>query len=271
MACALPELPAPHENLQLVAVVETPTTSVNELLKPPVCPEDMVEVEGEYCLQVEQVCLQWVDIRGNPTDDPKQMGPEVGRCGEFRYPTKCLSERKKHLHFCIDKYEFPNVVGQRPRSWMTWYDAKRELESAKKRLCTQSEWTFACEGPDMKPYPYADGYHRDRTACNTDNLLPKGLDVFKATANDTPEAKALDDMLEPSGIRGTCVSPFGVHDQVGGIDEWVVNESGRPYRSTLKGGHVQGVRARCRPSTISHFEQFHWYETGTRGCVSVPD
>ena len=271
IAFAPPVITVPHENLHPTETVNISPATVSELKGPSVCPDDMVEVEGEFCPHVEQACLQWVDIRGNPTDDPKQMGPEVGRCGTFQYPTKCLSVRKVHLHFCIDRFEFPGIAGQRPRSWMTWYDAKRELEALGKRMCTDSEWTFAAEGPDMHPYLYGDGYHRDRHACNTDNFLPKGLNVFKATSKNTPEARALDDMLEPSGTRETCVSPFGVHDMVGNIDELVVNESGRPYRSGLKGGHVQGVRGRCRPITIAHGPTFSWYETGTRGCASLSD
>jgi len=268
---ALPGFGAqPIENLRVAATVDTPSVPVNEYVGRSVCPDDMVEVDSEYCPQVEEVCLRWVDIKGEPTEDPDQMGPEVGRCGEFKFPTRCLSEHTLHKHFCIDRFEFPNTLGTRPRSWMTWYDAKRELEAIGKRLCTDSEWTFAAEGPDMHPYPYGDGYHRNRNACNTDNFLPRGLDVFKATTSDGPEAKALDNLLEPSGTRDTCVSPFGVHDQVGNIDEWVVNESGRPYHSGLKGGHIQGVRGRARPMTVAHYEGFAWYETGTRGCKDIP-
>jgi len=237
-------------------------------VRPPVCPDDMVEVEGDYCPQVEETCLQWVDASGRTTTDKALTGSEVGRCGAFKQPTRCLSRSLVHKRYCIDRYEHAEP-GEKPSSWLTWYDAKRIAEGENKRLCTQSEWTFACEGPEMQPYPYGDGYHRDPTACNFDNAVPDGLDVFRATSHDSKEAKILDGMLTIGGTRSRCVSPFGVHDQVGNIDEWVINEGGHPYVSGLMGGHVFGVRSRCRPITIAHAPSFSWYETGARSCKDV--
>ena len=143
---------------------------------------------------------------------------------------------------------------------MTWHDVKAGCEAQDKRLCAKSEWTFACEGPDIRPYPYGDGYHRDPTACNFDN------EQVVNVMTDTREKRILDGMLQPSGKNPRCVSPFGVHDMVGNIDEFVVNESGRPYKSGLVGGHVFGVRNACRPMTPGHNEFFAWYETGGRCC-----
>jgi hypothetical protein len=230
------------------------------------CPVGTVLVEGEYCPNVEQVCLEWVDSQGNANKEAIPKPGQSRRCGTWKFPTKCLSEHTVHKRFCIDKYEYPNVKGQRPKSWMTWYDIKSACEAQGKRLCTRSEWTFACEGPDMKPYPYGDGYHRDRTSCNTDRLVPEGINVMKVMQRLTPDGQALDALLTPSGSKEACVSPFGVYDMVGNIDEFVVNESGHPYISGLMGGHVFGVRNACRPMTEAHGPNFSWYETGGRCC-----
>lgn len=243
------------------------------------CPAGMIEVEGEYCPNLEEVCLEWVDATGKATKAaiPKPGGG--GRCGTFKKPSVCRG-KTIHKSFCIDRFEYPNVEGQVPQSWMTWETVKLSCEADGKRLCTKSEWTFSCEGPEGHPYPYGDGYHRDRTSCNTDNPMPEDpnseinpktgkraqLDVFKATSHEKPTAKVLDDMLVPSGSKPLCVSPYGVHDQVGNIDEQVVNETGRPYASGLVGGHVFGVRNACRPMTEAHNEEFAWYETGGRCC-----
>lgn len=213
----------------------------------------MVLVEGEYCPDVEQECLQWVDATGAASKPPPPG--TTGRCGTWKYPSTCKSAKTVHKKFYIDVYEYPNIAGVRPQSWMTWHDVKRACESQGKRLCTRSEWTFACEGQEMKPYPYGDGYHRDRTACNIDNATPKGVDVFQSKAPH-------DAMLVPAGSMPRCVSPFGVYDMVGNIDEQVINESGVPYRSGLMSGHVFGVRNACRPMTEAHNEDFGWYETG---------
>ena len=230
---------------------------------------NMREISGEYCPEVEQKCLQWVDALGAPTDAPKPG--LTGRCGEFKNPSTCLTPEgsRPHKRFLIDTYEYPNVAGQVPQSWMTWRDVKRACESQGKRLCTRSEWTMACEGPGMHPYPYGDGYHRDRTSCNTDNPVPKGVDVFKSKAPHDEMSTKLDAMLVPSGAKTACVSVWGVHDQVGNIDEQLINETGQPYKSGLMGGHVFGVRNACRPMTEAHNEDFGWYETGGRCCANV--
>lgn len=253
------------------AYVGSPAPAVNvgpalltSLVDTDPCPRGSVLVDGDYCPQVEEVCTKHVDALGRP-DAPPADG-SLGRCAEFRFPTRCMSATKVHVRFCIDVYEYPNIAGQIPQSWMTWYDAKAACEAKGSRLCTRSEWTFACEGPDMKPYPYGDGYHRDRTACNFDNSTA-GVNV---TA-DTKTKRELDSFLVPSGSNPRCVSPFGVHEMVGNIDEFVVNETGRPYKSGLMSGHVFGVRNACRPMTDGHAEAFAWYETGTRCCASVND
>ena len=116
----------------------------------------------------------------------------------------------------------------------------------------------------MHPYPYGDGYHRDKSICNFDNLVK--VDVFKATNKNTPEAILLHSLLVPSGSKKDCVSDWGVYDLAGNIDEWVINETGRPYVSGLMGGHVFGVRNASRPMTDAHGPTFSWYESGGRCC-----
>ena len=77
------------------------------------------------------------------------------------------------------------------------------------------------------------------------------------------------DQREPSGSRSECVSPYGVHDMVGNVDEWVVNVSqyGKPHISALKrGGYWGPVRTRCRPMTTEHEETFRYYPIGFRCC-----
>src|SRR4029077_13301733 len=74
------------------------------------------------------------------------------------------------------------------------------------------------------------------------------------------------DQRDPSGSREACVSPYGVYDMTGNVDEWVVNESGRPFKSGLKGGSWGPVRDRCRPMTTSHNEDFSFYQIGFRCC-----
>lgn len=247
--------------------------------KPSACPSDMVEVEGDYCPNEEQVCLYNTEIDGSRSKKPVDL---LWACGEYK-PGRCLSATV-HMHFCIDRYEYPNKPGVKPRDWMTWYDAKRAVEAEGKRLCTAHEWTLAAEGPHNHPLPYGDGYHRS-AACNIDNINP-GIDVFRARKPSDEASHSLRAFLVESGSKPDCVSDYGVHDMAGNIDEWVVNEHSNllecpaeiaaqgkckevEYRSGLKGGHIWHVRQASRPMTVSHNASFGWYETGTRACKDI--
>jgi hypothetical protein len=103
---------------------------------PPACPADMVEVEGDGCPLVEQICLRPVD--------PKHV--EQDRCAEFAVTGRCL-QPTQHRHFCIDRFEWPNRTGVKPVVAVDWDTARDQCTSVGKPLCMDQEWTLACEGP----------------------------------------------------------------------------------------------------------------------------
>jgi sulfatase modifying factor 1 len=222
------------------------------------CPPDMAEVEGDYCPVVEQKCERWLD------PDTKLQCAEFDKAvGGDECPTKT-----QHKRFCVDRYEWPNKVGALPRYMASWTEAKASCEATGKRLCSDTEWTLACEGQDRHPYPYGDGYARDDRACNIDKpyIWPRPERIFDPKTSSDELARL--DQREPSGQRTACVSPYGVHDMVGNVDEWVVNvsQAGKPYLSGLKGGYWGPVRTRCRPMTTAHDETFRYYQIGFRCC-----
>lgn len=222
------------------------------------CPVGMIEVTGNYCPQVEQNCLEWdervVNVNGRV------------RCLRFA-PTKCLSKQRKRMSFCIDKYEYPNQAGAIPEVMITWNQMKAKCEAQGKRLCKDIEWEFACEGEEALPYPY--GLNREPGICNIDKPW-RAFDSGKL-ANPATRQAEVDRLSQrvPSGSMPGCVSPFGVHDMTGNVDESVVNSSGTPYKSGEKGGHwATGARNRCRPMTTVHNEDFAFYEIGGRCCAN---
>jgi sulfatase modifying factor 1 len=261
IACATTQQ---HSAINFPIIAAPEATSYEEAAddsSPEICPNNMVEIDGNYCPYALQECLQWVDSDNNPIPPP---GGDSGRCREWKNPVKCTSQTF-HKHYCIDKYEYPNKDGQLPQDWMTWYDVEKSCKSEGKRMCTRSEWTLAAEGPNMHPYPYGDGFHRDKTICNFDNHV-KGVNVMKVADRNSEGAQILRGLLKPSGSQEQCVSDWGVHDMAGNIDEWVINESHNPYVSGLMGGHVFGVRNASRPMTEAHGPTFSWYESGGRCC-----
>jgi formylglycine-generating enzyme required for sulfatase activity len=215
----------------------------------------MVPVVGDYCTNADQRCLRWLD------------GDTQMRCAEFA-PSRCVGARRP-MAFCMDRYEYPNQPGAYPQVMVSWYEAQRACQAQGRRLCTQAEWTFACEGPEMRPYPYGDGLHRDATACRMDHqtLRPDRARLGHPMTSADESARLYEAV--PSGSMPACVSWAGVHDMTGNADEWTVNVSGVPYQSALKGGWWGYIRARCRPSTIAHNEGFVYYQIGFRCCQDL--
>ncbi|HSQ67694.1 MAG TPA: SUMF1/EgtB/PvdO family nonheme iron enzyme [Polyangiaceae bacterium] len=227
------------------------TTTTPSVVPASACPAGMVEVQGDFCPFVEQRCLRWLD-------------PETKmRCAEFA-PTGECRLRTIPKHFCVDQYEYPNSPGAKPSVMVTWKQAREACAAEGKRLCGEQEWTLACEGSERLPYPY--GHARDADACNIDRPHPNLDERLLADPRTRDAEVARLDQREPSGAHASCVSPFGAYDMTGNVDEWVVNESGRPYKSGLKGGYWGRVRNRCRPTTIAHDESFAFYQIGFRCC-----
>lgn len=234
--------------------------NINRDLQSQPCLEGTRLVEGEYCPEVQQTCLRWAD-------DFSGTQQEL-RCLEFA-PSRCLSRQRIHMRFCMDIYEAPNRRGVDPVVMVSWHQAQQACTSQGKRLCTSNEWEFACEGPDINPYPY--GLIRDSTACRIDHQTirynPQRL-ANPLTRDD--EVRRVYEAV-PSGTFDRCVSWSGIHDMTGNVDEWVVNSHSinmdhAPYRSGLKGGWWANVRARCRPMTTVHGPSFVYYQISYRCC-----
>jgi formylglycine-generating enzyme required for sulfatase activity len=217
----------------------------------------MVLVEGEYCPYVGHRCLEWIDEKRD-------------RCQKYDPKPICEGKIEKR-RFCVDRYEYPNQKGVYPAVMTSYIDADAACKAEGKRLCTSSEWTFACEGEEKLPYPY--GSERDATACNIDR--PYRLPEMEAFSHDKKISSEIDrlDQRVASGSMERCVSPFGVHDMTGNVDEWVVNERPDPEKnidiSALKGGYFGPIRARCRPMTNSHNRWFRFYQVGFRCCAGA--
>ncbi|MEZ4223157.1 MAG: SUMF1/EgtB/PvdO family nonheme iron enzyme [Polyangiaceae bacterium] len=209
------------------------------------CPEGMVLVEGLRCTVPVQECLEWVDEPGKPNR----------ACGRFREPSRCAGARHP-MRFCIDRTEYTPEGWALPLVHVSWNEASLVCSQMGKRLCSEGEWEFACEGPDATPYPY--GYVRDGARCNHDRdelFTPRGKLIDRRRgALDTPD----------------CKSPFGVLNLVGNVDEWTTRpENEAPHRSILRGGWWLKGRNRCRASTSSHSEIYAGPQTGFRCCQAA--
>lgn len=112
-------------------------------------------VDGVDVLQ-KTTCVDWLQ-RGFPA-----------RCEQFdraQWLVRSKTLATEDMDFCIDRFEYPNRRGAYPWIMVTWMEAAALCKRAGERLCTEAEWTFACEGEEAMPYPY--GYKRDAEVCVT--------------------------------------------------------------------------------------------------------
>lgn len=243
------------------------------------CPGNMVLVEGAYCPIVEQRCKahteefereerrrQSLKLRG----ETLTQSHVSERCIRYESPSICLSKSRQNLRFCIDRYEWPNEAKKLPEFAVTWTRAQEQCAAVEKRLCGIEEFNFACEGEAMLPYAY--GFERDAKRCNIDKpyVVPLGTSTPYEACMQLPYCKASLEKLDqrvPAGSMPECVSPFGVMDMNGNVNEWVerAGESA-PWRSGLKGGWWGPSRSRCRPTVTAHNELYAGYEVGFRCC-----
>jgi len=208
------------------------------------CPSAMVLVEGEYCPNVEQRCLRWLDPKGDRY--------EFFRCAEYAKPATCKGE-KVHKRFCIDETERVEEGSDLPLNKKSWTDATQICQASGARLCMTSEWQFACEGEEMRPYAY--GWERDSNACNVDVMTGLG------------KVGRLVDHRTPASAHPRCVSPFGVHDMAGNVDEWAtVDGAPAGSREVMKGSWWLPGRHACRSFQGGHGAYYGGTETGVRCC-----
>jgi sulfatase modifying factor 1 len=259
------EAPPPSSAPPAPQAGDPPETKGEPAAGPTSCPAEMVLVEGDYCTKVRHECKKQWYAKSNKKDV----------CEEFEEKATCLGDKIKK-RYCIDKYEWPNVKGERPEVMNRFHQAQVKCAAAGKRMCSETEWNFACEGPQMKPFPY--GWKRDPLICNGDQQW----DNPNMSLVEKRDAKELGRLWQGmrSGTQPKCVSDFGVFDLPGNADEVSSAETEARlqfkglrarYDSVHTGGPwYKGVRNQCRPKVYTHAEDFYYYFLSFR-CCAEPD
>ena len=101
-----------------------------------------------------------------------------------------------------------------PAVEISWHGAKAYCKWAGKRLPTQSEWRFGCEGPESRKYPWGEKFIQGYA-----NIYGNKYDGYVRTA--------------PVGTYPLGASAFGLMDMSGNVWEWTYSEGDLQF---LRGG-----------------------------------
>jgi len=138
------------------------------------------------------------------------IGSEKGRRDEQPVRQICFDKP-----FWIDRYEVSNgqygsdgpfAGANKPRSNLTWFEARDFCAKRGAHLPTEAEWEYAARGPDSLLYPWGDKF------------VPDNL-VYDGNFNN---------QLAEIGSRPGGVSWVGAYDLAGNAWEWV-SSLYRPY------------------------------------------
>lgn len=238
------------DNLRLDVETQKLETAFTKRVGDEACPAEMVFIEGNYCPTVHHHCVRWAGDVKSPSVRCTQYAPEV----------RCTSPRI-FLRFCIDREELTRPGETLPENFLSLNRAEKYCHTLGKRLCQEREWTFSCEGETMRPYPY--GFSRE-AKCHQDRL-----DLFEIRNGK----QVLRDLRAKSDDFPACVSPFGVVNLVGNVDELVIREgtTSTANRTALKGGWWMPARNRCRAATTAHDADYNGVQVGARCCKDAAD
>jgi formylglycine-generating enzyme len=212
------------------------------------CPDGMAHVSG-YCMDRYEAYVVELDAEGH--------------------------ERPHSPYTPVDgqRVRAKVAAGVVPQGYISQVQAASACQNAGKRLCSASEFSLACRGPNRSAsYPYG-GTKRLRGRCNEGKgsavqaVFGQGAPCDQSLMND-PRLNQWLGGLAKTGAYAGSVSPYGVYDLVGNLHEWgaEVAPNGHGF---FRGGFYGDAEINgpgCNYETTAHAAVYHDYSTGFRCC-----
>ena len=244
------------------------------------CPQDMVDVEGRFCIDRYEATL--VDVargRGiSPYYPPsrklaarneerwRSRRHRVGNALARAMPIPKLPAWQKIEDFEPLAQARGGVV---PNGYVTGKLAKRACANAGKRLCREEEWRLACGGEQQRKYPYGDEYERSRCNVFRESHPAMVLHDNPSIEHSDPRLNRVElkgkPLLRRTGSTPSCKSVWGkdaIYDMVGNLDEWIDDDDG----VFVGGFYSRSTKSGCEARVSAHGSTYYDYSLGVRCC-----
>jgi iron(II)-dependent oxidoreductase len=151
--------------------------------------------------------------------------------------------RSPLLDWRYDGGNFQESMAHHPVMHVTWHDADAYCKWAGKRLPTEAEWEKAARGIDGRINPWGN----QPAGLSRANFGRTGL---SGPVRDRPERLLLYPPIISVDKYGNAVSPYGAHQMLGNVAEWVADWYDKDYYATAPDrnptGPAQGTQKAFR-------------------------
>jgi len=132
------------------------------------------------------------------------------------------TDRKPLVDWRYDGGNFQETMTHHPVMHVSWYDADAYCRWAGKRLPTEAEWEKAARGEDGRVNPWGN----QPAGLSRANFGRTGL---SGPVRDRPERLMLYPPIIAVDKYENAVSPYGVHQMIGNVAEWVADWYDKDY------------------------------------------
>lgn len=201
--------------------------------------------------------------------DQREWEHQRGRVGPWSARQLALPELpawQADADFNIRAESKPGVT---PNAYLDLESARRACSTAGKRLCGHAEWVRACQSERRTRHPYGERYRAGTCKLNAPQHPAPLLHGAAGLGHRDPRLNLVEHrgrpLLEPTGSHPQCKSDWGedaVFDMVGGLDEWIDDDSGVFVGGFFARDTVHGCQARVTVHTPDYYD----YSLGARCC-----